>query len=218
MTLDVKICGLGTPEAVAAAARGGARYVGFAFFPPSPRNLGPVEAAPLVRGVPQGVTRVGFVVDGDDPFLDAIMSHVPLDMLQLHGSESPQRVAEIKSRYGLPVIKSVAIAGAGDIEKARAYEGAADRLLFDAKPPKAASRPGGNALAFDWRLVRGERWKLPWMLAGGLTAGNLAEAVAASGAACVDVSSGVEDAPGVKNIEKIGAFLAEAAKIKVSSP
>jgi phosphoribosylanthranilate isomerase len=213
MTLDVKICGLSTPETVAAAARGGAKYVGFNFFPPSPRNLDPLEAAPLVRGVPLGISRVGVVVDGDDAFLDAIMSHVPLDMLQFHGSESPGRVAEIKSRYGLPVIKSMAIAGPGDIEKARAYEGAADRLLFDAKPPPGASRPGGNAMAFDWELIRDHAWNLPWMLAGGLTAGNLAEAVAASGATCVDVSSDIEDAPGVKSIEKIGAFLEAAAKI-----
>ena len=214
MAIDVKICGLSTPEAVAAATRGGAKYIGFAFFPPSPRNLNPMDAAPLVRTVPPNITRVGLVVDGDDSFFDAIMSHVPLDMLQFHGSESPERVAEIKNRYGLPVMKSVPIAGSGDIEKARAYEGSADRLLFDARPPAGASRPGGNALAFDWELIRDETWKLPWMLAGGLTTENLAEAVAASGAACVDVSSGVEDAPGVKNIEKITAFLEAAAKIE----
>ncbi len=214
MAIDVKICGLSTPEAVGAATRGGAKYVGFVFFPPSPRNLNPMDAAPLVRTVPPNVTRVGLVVDGEDSFLDAIMSHVPLDVLQFHGSESPQRVAEIKNRYGLPVMKSVAVAGPGDIEKACAYEGSADRLLFDARPPAGASRPGGNALAFDWELIRDQTWKVPWMLAGGLTAENLAEAVAASGAACVDVSSGVEDAPGVKNIEKITAFLQAAAEIE----
>lgn len=217
MTLDVKICGLSTAEAVAAAVSGGASAVGFVFFPPSPRNLSPAQAAPLVAAVPQGVTPVGLVVDADDETLVAIMAQVPLGLLQFHGTETPERVSEIKARFGIPVMKSVAVSGPGDIARARAYEGVADRLLFDAKPPPGAGRPGGNALAFDWRLIHGESrnrpWKLPWMLAGGLTADNLAEAVAVSGAAAIDVSSGVEDAPGVKNIEKIKAFLEAAAAV-----
>ncbi len=210
MSVEVKICGLGTAEGVEAAVAGGARLVGFVFFPPSPRAISPDAAADLAAHVPDWVAKVGLVVDADDRTIGEILARAPLDMLQLHGSESPARVAEIRRRFGLPVIKAVAISGAGDLETARSHEDAADRLLFDAKPPPGAERPGGNALVFDWELIRAGRWRTPWMLAGGLNAGNLARAVRTSGAMAVDVSSGVEDAPGVKNADKIREFLETA--------
>jgi len=210
MPVDVKICGLMAEEAVATAVAGGARFVGFVFFPPSPRSLTPQRAAELTGAVPAGVTKVALTVDADDDYLDAIVAKAGVDMLQFHGTEPPERVSAIRERHGLPVMKAVAIAGPGDIGNARAYEAVADRLLFDARPPEGATRPGGNALAFDWELIRGETWRLPWTLAGGLHAGNVAEAVRTSGASAVDVSSGVEDAPGVKNVAKIKAFLAAA--------
>ena len=210
MTVTVKICGLTSAEAVSAAVDGGAGLTGFVFYPPSPRFLAPAAAAALARLVPEGILKVGLVVDADDVFIDAILAAVPLDLLQLHGKESPERVAAVKARFGLPVMKAVAISGHADLETARAYEAIADRLLFDAVPPKDATRPGGNALAFDWALLKGAAWQCPWMLAGGLDAWNVAEAVRISGATAVDVSSGVEDAPGVKNVEKIKAFLVAA--------
>ena len=213
MPPDVKICGLRTREAVAAAVDGGARFVGFVFFAPSPRSLKPVEAAPLAASVPPAVTRVGLFVDADDAFIDAVLAGVPLDMLQFHGREPPARVSAVRERTGLPVMKAVSIAGPADVEAARAYEDAADRLLFDARPPEGATRPGGNALAFDWELLGGETWRIPWMLAGGLDAANVAEAVRISGAPALDVSSGVEDSPGVKNIRKIEVFLLVAGSL-----
>ena len=213
MTLDVKICGLKTPDAVQAAVDGGTRSVGFVFFGPSPRNLDVAEAAALMALVPDGVTKVALSVDADDALLDAIAAETPVDMMQFHGSESPARVLEIKQRTGLAVMKAIAVAGADDLEKIAAYADAADQLLFDAKPPKGATRPGGNALVFDWELIRGADIPLPWMLAGGLNIDNLAEAVRISGAGAVDISSGVEDAPGVKNPQKIKDLLAFAASL-----
>lgn len=205
--IEVKICGLRTTEAVATAVDGGARYLGFVFFPPSPRHLEPAAAAPLLAAVPPSVKRVGLVVNADDATLEALLAACPLDMLQLHGHETPERAAAIRARFGLPILKALPISDAGDVRAARAYEDAADLLLFDAKPPKDASRPGGNALAFDWALLAGTSWTRPWLLAGGLHAGNLADAVRLSGARGVDVSSGVEDSPGVKSLTKIRAFL-----------
>jgi phosphoribosylanthranilate isomerase len=213
MPVDVKICGLSTLEAVTAAVEGGARYIGFVFFPPSPRSLTPSRAAALVASAPTGPIRVGLFVDADDALLDEVLAGVALDMVQLHGAEPPQRVAEVKARYGVPVIKAVPIADADDLVPARAYEGVADMLLFDARPPKGASRPGGNARAFDWSLVRDRGWRLPWLLAGGIDAENVVEAVRASGAPAVDVSSGVEDRPGLKNPAKIRTLLKIAAAI-----
>lgn len=213
MPVDVKICGLGTAGTVAAAVDGGAAYLGFVFFPPSPRRVTPDEARELAAAVPEGIAKVGLVVDADDQALRTILSRTPLDFLQLHGDERPRRVKEIKDRFGLGVIKAVAVSGPEDIEKARTYEDVADLLLFDAKPPEGAERPGGNALVFDWRLINGASWRLPWLLAGGIDAGNLAAAVDISGAAAVDVSSGVEDQLGVKNAEKIGAFLRAAKSL-----
>ncbi|MEK9723590.1 MAG: phosphoribosylanthranilate isomerase [Rhodospirillaceae bacterium] len=210
MTPTVKICGLRDAAAVAAAVEAGAEMVGFVFFPPSPRSMDVDAAAALTAAVPPGVTRVALSVDADDDLLAAIADRAGVDMLQLHGKETPKRVTEIRARFGLPVMKAVAIAGPKDVVRARTYEAVADRLMFDAKPPKDATRPGGNALTFDWELIAGETWAKPWVLAGGLTVDNVAEAIRVSGAAAVDVSSGVEDAPGDKNPEKIRAFVAAA--------
>ena len=212
MTLEVKICGLSTLAAVEAAVEGGARFVGFVFFPRSPRVVTPAQAAALAAAVPAGVAKVGLVVDADDETLAEIVEAAGLDMLQLHGKETPARAVEIRTRFGLPVMKAVPIYEAADVDRARVYEDVADRLLFDAKPPKGATRPGGNALAFDWELLAGRTWRLPWMLAGGLDSGNVEEAVRISGAAVVDVSSGVESAPGVKSPDKIRAFLEASAR------
>lgn len=215
--IEVKICGLRTAEAVdAAVAPGdgpGADLVGFVFFERSPRYVTPGEAAVLAGRVPPAVVKVGLVVDPSDDDLAAITAGGVLDMLQLHGAETTDRVAEIKGRFGLPVMKALAVAGPGDVAAARAYEAVADRLLFDAKPPSGADRPGGNALPFDWSLLAGTDWAVPWLLAGGLTADNVAQAIAVSGAPGVDVSSGVEDAPGEKNLDKIRAFIRAAKEI-----
>ncbi len=213
MTIAVKICGLSTTEAVAAAVDGGAAMVGFVFFPPSPRALNPDQLADLVVGVPENIVRVGLFVNASDDEIDAVVSTGGLDMLQLHGGETPDHVSALKTRFGLPVMKALAISGPQDLDAARAYEPVVDRLLFDARPPKGATRPGGNALAFDWQLMAGQSWAVPWLLAGGLSPENLAQAVPTSGAAAVDVSSGVEDAPGVKNVSKIRQFLRLAASL-----
>lgn len=207
---QVKICGLREPAHVAAAAEAGARYLGFVFFPKSPRDVSPDEAASLVQDVPPGVARVGLFVDPDDAVLEAVLARVPLDLIQLHGAESPDRVAEVKARFGLPVMKAVGLAGAEDLPGLTDYGLVADMLLVDAKPPRDADLPGGNGLAFDWRLLTGRRWLRPWLLAGGLTPRNVAEAVRLTGAMAVDVSSGVETAPGKKNSDLIRDFIAAA--------
>ena len=206
----VKICGLTTPQGVAVAVEAGARYLGFNFFRKSPRYAAPPLAAALAAEVPPGVAKVGLVVDADDALLDEITDLVPLDMIQLHGSESPARVAEIRARFGLPVMKAVGIADEADLERATHYTEVADQLLLDAKPAPGAELPGGNGLAFDWRLLAGRSWARPWMLAGGLTPDNVARAINLTGAAQVDVSSGVESAPGLKDAALIRAFLAAA--------
>ncbi|MDH3241217.1 MAG: phosphoribosylanthranilate isomerase [Alphaproteobacteria bacterium] len=215
MTLTVKICGITGAAAMDAAVEGGARYVGLMFYPPSPRFLSLDAAAGLAARVPAGITRVGVFVDPVDALLVETLARVPLDALQLHGGETPRRLAEIRARFSLPIIKAVKIAGPEDLAHARAHEAAADILLFDAKPPAEMTHalPGGNALSFDWRIIAGESWSRPWMLSGGLDAGNLAEAVAISGARMVDVSSGVESTAGVKDPALIRAFLARAAAI-----
>jgi phosphoribosylanthranilate isomerase len=195
---------------VSAAVEAGAAYVGFVFFEKSPRNVTLAQARALALGVPPGVAKVALTVDADDATLDALTDQVPLDFLQLHGHESPARVAEVKSRYGLPVIKAIGIAEAADLAQIDAYGGGADQLLIDAKPPKGATRPGGNALAFDWGLIAGRDWPLPWLLAGGLNPDNVALAVARTGARQLDVSSGVEAAPGVKDADLIRAFIDNA--------
>ena len=210
--LHVKFCGLQSADDVSAAASAGARYVGFVFFEKSPRNLSLQRAAPLALEVPLGLCKVALTVNADDAFLDALTNVVAVDMLQLHGSETPARVTEIKQRYGLPVMKAVGIAQAEDLPQLDAYMNAADQILVDAKPPKGSALPGGNGLAFDWRLLAGRSWPKPWMLAGGLTPENVAEAARMTGARQVDVSSGVESSPGVKDAGLIAAF-GKAAKI-----
>lgn len=213
MTSDikVKICGLTRPEHVRWVAEAGAAYAGFVFFPRSPRNLSLGTAREIAIEAPAGLAKVGLVVDADDAALDALMAQVPLDMLQLHGHETPARVAEVKARYGLPVMKAVGIAAAADLAQLDDYSAVADQLLVDAKPPRDAVLPGGNGLSFDWRLLAGRKyWTRPWMLAGGLTPDNVAEAVRLTGARQLDVSSGVETAPGVKDRALIRAFVAAA--------
>jgi phosphoribosylanthranilate isomerase len=207
MAVRAKICGLSTAEAVAAAVEGGAAYVGFVFFPKSPRNVSIGTARALARDVPPGIAKVALTVDADDALLDTITDEVAIDMLQLHGHESPARVAAIRARYGLPVMKAIGVAEEADLAAVGDYAPVADQLLIDAKPPKGAEVPGGNGLAFEWRLIAGRRWPVPWMLAGGLTPENVARAVELTGARQVDVSSGVESAPGVKDLARIAAFL-----------
>jgi phosphoribosylanthranilate isomerase len=215
MALAVKVCGLSEPAAVAAAVRGGARHVGFVFYPPSPRSVTPARAAALAAAVPAGVTTVGVLVDPDDAFLDALLAAVPLGVLQLHGRETPARVAAVRARTGRPVMKALKVADAADLAPVRDYAGVADLLMFDAKAPALPGMlPGGNGLSFDWRLLRGlDSGGRPWFLSGGLDASNLADAVAASGAATVDVSSGVESRPGVKDLGRLTAFLRAAAML-----
>ncbi|MCB1399880.1 MAG: phosphoribosylanthranilate isomerase [Rhodobacteraceae bacterium] len=210
MSVRVKICGLTEPRTVAAAVAEGAAYVGLVFFPKSPRHLEPDAARALAIGVPPGVAKVALVVDPDDDVLEGILRAVPIDMVQLHGAESPARVREIRARFGLPVMKAVGVAEAADLEAIATYEAVADQILVDARAPKGAALPGGNGLSFDWRLIAGRQWQKPWMLAGGLTPANVAEAIRLTGARQVDVSSGVESAPGVKDPARIAAFIAAA--------
>ena len=210
MALAVKICGLTRETDVDAAVDAGANLVGFVFFPPSPRSISVARAAELTKRVPKDVIKVALSVDADDALLADITANAGIDMMQFHGSEPPQRVAEARARYGLPMMKALAIAGAEDVDRARRYEAVADWLMFDAKPPRSATRPGGNALAFDWQLIAGESWEKPWLLAGGLTPENVREAIRVSGAAALDVSSGVEDEPGIKNAGKIRQFIVVA--------
>ena len=205
--VSVKICGLATVDDVRACADAGANYIGLVFFEKSPRNITIPAARELALAAPLGLAKVALVVNPSDAELDAITGTVPLDMLQLHGRETPERVAEVKARYGLPVMKAVGIADGDDLPKLESYFGVADQILVDAKPPKGGELPGGNGLSFDWRLIAGRRWRCPWMLAGGLTAENVAEAVKMTGAKQVDVSSGVEDAPGQKNAKLIQKFV-----------
>lgn len=208
--VNVKICGLTSSADVDAAAGAGAQYVGFNFFRKSPRYLTYNNAASLAVSVPEGICKVALVVNADDAFLDDLVARVPLDMLQLHGSESPDRVLDVKARYGLPVMKVVGVAGADDVAALDIYGRVADQILVDAKPPKGAVLPGGNGVIFDWQLIAGRRWPVPWMLAGGLTPDNVAQAIAKTGTRQVDVASGVESAPGVKDAGLITSFCAAA--------
>ncbi len=206
MGIAVKICGIRTAEAVDAAARAGATHVGFVFFKESPRFIAADRAYELASRVP-ALKPVALTVDADDATLDEIVAKAHPRTLQLHGTETPARVREIKARYRLPVMKAIAIAAPGDVTRAHDYEDAADILLFDAKP---ATLPGGNGLAFDWQLVAGEKWRKPWMLSGGLNPGNVAEAIRATHAQGVDVSSGVEKSRGEKDVTLIERFIANA--------
>jgi phosphoribosylanthranilate isomerase len=209
MSVLAKICGLSSEEGVEAALAGGAAYLGFVFYPGSPRAVGADRVARLAARVPKGVCRVGLFVDAADETIALILDEAPLDLLQLHGRESPARVEEVKRRFALPVMKAIRVGGEEDLLAAERFEEVADLLLFDAKPPPGAL-PGGNGLLFDWALLAGRSWRRPWMLSGGLDAALLPQAVKVSGARLVDVSSGVEAAPGRKDPAKIRAFLAAA--------
>jgi len=212
MTVKVKICGINSLEAGRAAVENGAAYFGLVFYPPSPRSVTPEEAGAIARALPAGPWRVGLFVDAEDALFEQAIAAAGLDLLQLHGGETPERVAALKARFGLPAMKAIRVAATEDVAEAERYFDVADCLLFDAKPPATmtGALPGGNALSFDWRLIAGRDWPLPWMLSGGLTAANLPEAVSTSGAHAVDVSSGVEDRPGHKDPARIAAFLAAA--------
>ncbi|MEX0338324.1 MAG: phosphoribosylanthranilate isomerase [Arenibacterium sp.] len=206
--VSVKICGLTAPDHVRAAVDAGARYLGFNFFAKSPRYVSPQQAAELATHVPTGVAKVALVVNASDEVLDDITQNAPFDILQLHGGESIERVQQIKDRYGLPVMKVIGVVDEADLAAIDAFSDVADQLLIDAKPPKNAVLPGGNGLAFDWRLLAGRKyWRKPWMLAGGLTPDNVAEAIRMTGARQVDVASGVESAPGVKDAALMKAFI-----------
>jgi phosphoribosylanthranilate isomerase len=213
VSVTAKICGLNSPEAVAAALSGGASHIGFVFYPPSPRAVSPEQANALIGAVHAAVTTVGLFVNADDRDIENVLAVAPLKMLQLHGAETPERVAAIKERFGLPVMKAIPVAEAKDVDRANMYLESSDWLLFDAKPPATMKNalPGGNAVAFDWSLMAARQWPLPWMLAGGITVDNVAQAVTQAGADVIDVSSGVEDAPGIKNPAKITEFLATVA-------
>ncbi|EKE45629.1 N-(5'phosphoribosyl)anthranilate isomerase [Oceaniovalibus guishaninsula JLT2003] len=206
----LKFCGLTDPADVPAAVLAGAAYIGFVFYAPSPRSVPLADAALMAASVPAGICKVALTVDASDADLDAILDAVPIDMLQLHGRESPDRVARLRHRYGLPVMKAVGIADEGDLPLLAEYGRVADQLLVDARPPRGAL-PGGNGLRFDWRLIAGRRWPVPWMLAGGLHAGNVAQAMRLTGARQLDVSSGIETAPGVKDAAMMRNF-ADAAR------
>ena len=210
MSTTVKICGLTSPEGVAAAVSAGARYLGFVFFAKSPRHVTPEQAAALAAEVPLGIAKVGLFVNPDDALLQTVLAQVPLDMIQLHGSESPARVTEVRALTGLPVMKAVGVAEPRDLDALWDYGLVADMLLIDAKPPKDAELPGGNGLAFDWRLLAGRQVLKPWLLAGGLTPENVTQALRLTRAPGVDVSSGVESAPGVKDPDRIRDFIARA--------
>jgi phosphoribosylanthranilate isomerase len=210
MRVLTKICGLSTPETLDAAIKHGASHVGLVFFAKSPRNLSPDQASAIAARVPPHVKSVGLFVDPNADDLARVLTQVNLDILQLHGHEAPETVARLAKTHGREVWKAIPVRTAADRDAAARYRGAADMILYDAKPPEGADLPGGNGLRFDWSLLSGHRHPLPWALSGGLDAGNVAEAIRVTGAPLVDVSSGVESAPGVKDVDKIAAFLKAA--------
>jgi phosphoribosylanthranilate isomerase len=212
MAIQVKICGITSADAADAVVHAGADFAGLAFHPGSPRNLKPEQAMSLAARLRGRVRIVAFVADATNDAIAAIVAAANPDFLQLHGRETPERVGEIRERFGKPVIKVIAIAEASDFANVPGYELAADMLMFDAKAPPSASRPGGLGAAFDWQLLRGRKISKPWLLAGGLNAENVARAIESAQAPGVDVSSGVETAPGVKSPDMIRAFVAAARK------
>ncbi len=214
MPVRAKICGVNSAAAMDAVAAGDAAFVGLMFVPRSPRYVTVAAAKELAAMMPRAILRTGVFLDPTDALLDEVLAALPLDVIQLHGSETPARVAEVKARTKRAVMKAVSIGSAADVAGARAFEAVADWLLFDAKPPKNSALPGGNAVAFDWTLLAGSRWKRPWMLSGGLTPENVGAAVAATDATVVDVSSGVEDAPGRKSPIRIKQFLETVRGLK----
>jgi len=209
-TLDIKICGLKTPEAIAVALGGGASHVGFIFFPKSPRHIEPEDAATLREAARGKALAVAVTVDADDGLLDRIVAAMRPDMLQLHGRETAERVAAVKARYDLPVIKVLSVREAADLEAIGPYQGIADRFLFDAKPPKGSELPGGNGVSFDWSLLSSVPADTDYFLSGGLNAGNIGEALRVAAPRAIDVSSGVESAPGTKDPALIEAFFRAA--------
>lgn len=212
MPVAAKICGLSTPETIDCAIRHGAAHIGLVFFPPSPRNVVPEIAAGLAARVPDHVGRVGVFVDPDDATVDRAVAAAGLTALQLH-KVTPARASTLRARTGLPIWSAVAVRTAADLTEAARFDGAADLILFDAKTPDGARLPGGMGVRFDWALLRGFAHRQPWALSGGLDAGNLTEAVRMTQATLVDVSSGVESAPGVKDMDKIAAFLKAASQL-----
>ncbi|RUX01410.1 phosphoribosylanthranilate isomerase [Mesorhizobium sp. M8A.F.Ca.ET.059.01.1.1] len=206
MALDIKICGLKTDQAVAAALAGGASHVGFIFFAKSPRYVEPAEAGRLREAARGKALAVAVTVDANDAFLNEIVEKMRPDMLQLHGSEPPERVAELKARHGLPVMKALPLSEAADLERIKPFVGIADRFLFDAKPPKGSELPGGNGVAFDWRILAGLDAGIDYMLSGGLNAANIGDALRLANPPGIDISSGVESAPGVKDPALIEQF------------
>ena len=207
MSVEIKICGLSTPEAVEACVSAHVDFLGFIFFPKSPRNVLPEQASELRKIMGKSAKAVAVTVDADDCLMDEIVHRMQPDILQLHGSESPSRVAELKARYDLPAIKAFAIRTREDFEKLKSYEEIADRFLLDAKAPEGSELPGGNGVSFDWNLLKQARIMLPYLLSGGLHENNIVEALEISGANSIDVSSGVESSPGVKDIAKIASFI-----------
>ena len=214
-TLLVKICGLKTESALEAALEAGADMVGFVFFPPSPRNVAFEPARGLGARVRGRAQKVALTVDADDALLDAVVEALQPDMLQLHGTEPPTRLSALKQRFGLPVMKAIAVEAIADLAAVAAYAKVADRLLFDARAPREATRPGGLGKPFDWHLLENIEPGIPFMLSGGLDAGNVAEALRITRAGGVDVSSGVERAPGEKDADKIRAFVRAAREAAV---
>jgi len=207
MALAIKICGLTTPDALEVSLEAGADLVGFVFFPPSPRNLGLEAARTLGAQVRGRAGKVALTVNANDDTIAKIIAALQPDILQLHGKETTDRVVAVRTRFGLPVMKALPIATRADLSAIRPYAAVADRLLFDARPPADATRPGGLGVSFDWTLLKGINLRVPWMLSGGLDPGNVTEALAITGAPGVDVSSGVERAPGEKDVGKIRAFI-----------
>jgi phosphoribosylanthranilate isomerase len=217
MATEVKICGLRSEPALDAALAGGADYVGFVFYPRSPRNIEPAAARALAARARGRSKIVALLVDPDDALLDTVMTTVAPDIVQLHGAETPERVTEIGRRFGKPVMKAVAVASPDDVVGALEYSGHADRILFDAKPLPGETLPGGNGIAFDWRALAGLEGRVDFMLAGGLTPDNVEEAIRLTGARAVDVSSGVESRPGEKDPELIRRFIQAAKTVKQTS-
>ncbi|MGH1377833.1 MAG: phosphoribosylanthranilate isomerase [Alphaproteobacteria bacterium] len=206
--ITTKICGIKTPEALKSAVHDGARFVGFVFFPPSPRHVAIDTAKELALMLPTGVRSVGLFVDPTDEQLDAVTGHVQLDMIQLHGNEIPDRVLEIKEKYALPIIKAFPVSDVSDLDVVSDYEGLVDWLLFDAKPPKNSDVPGGTGHSFDWNILKDRSFSKPWMLSGGLHTDNVGDALMILAPNAVDVSSGVEAVRGEKDLGKISSFLA----------
>ncbi len=202
-----KICGIKTPEMLSCAVEAGARFIGFVFFPPSPRHVSIDTAKELALMLPTGVRGVGLFVDPSDAELEGVLGKVQLDMIQLHGQESPERVAEIKAKFAMPIIKAFPVSEAGDLDSVASYEPYIDWILFDAKPPKDATVPGGTGKSFDWSILEGKSFSKPWMLSGGLTCENVAQALSVLSLDAVDVSSGVEKIRGEKDAGKIKAFI-----------